>query len=142
MILPVNSLKLKWWFNNCEIINSSQNVLCRVDRDGKCYTGVLCGLGWSSTTEAPILPEHDIELAFDVQFNVEDIVEVSVTYSSRSNGDLTLIWRLHPCNVVSTTAHDVETCLLSSPRYLSFLMPSILPCRMSTPFWLFAAFVL
>ncbi|KAK7805892.1 hypothetical protein U0070_009106 [Myodes glareolus] len=48
----------------------------RVDRDGKCYTGVLCGLGWNSTTEAPILPEHDIELAFDVCFNVEDIVEV------------------------------------------------------------------
>lgn len=49
----------------------------RVDRDGKCYTGVLCGLGWNSTTEAPILPEHDIELAFDVSFSVEDIVEVS-----------------------------------------------------------------
>lgn len=49
----------------------------RVDRDGKCYTGVLCGLGWNSTTEAPILPEHDIELAFDVSFTVEDIVEVS-----------------------------------------------------------------
>lgn len=50
----------------------------RVDREGKCYTGVLCGLGWNSTTEAPILPEHDIELAFDVCFNVEDIVEVRV----------------------------------------------------------------
>lgn len=48
----------------------------RVDRAGKCYTGVLCGLGWNPTTGAPILPEHDIELAFDVQFSVEDIVEV------------------------------------------------------------------
>ncbi|XP_077766893.1 ATP-dependent RNA helicase TDRD9 isoform X5 [Canis aureus] len=50
----------------------------RVDRDGKCYTGVLCGLGWNPTTGAPILPEHDIELAFDVQFNVEDIVEINI----------------------------------------------------------------
>ncbi|XP_059135527.1 ATP-dependent RNA helicase TDRD9 isoform X1 [Peromyscus eremicus] len=50
----------------------------RVDRDGKCYTGVLCGLGWNSTTEAPILPEHDIELAFDVCFDVEDIVEINI----------------------------------------------------------------
>ncbi|KAM4853909.1 ATP-dependent RNA helicase TDRD9 isoform 2-T2 [Thomomys bottae] len=50
----------------------------RVDRDGKCYTGVLCGLGWSPTTEAPILPEHDMELAFDVQFSVEDIVEINI----------------------------------------------------------------
>lgn len=38
---------------------------------------MLCGLGWNPTTEAPVLPEHDIELAFDVQFNVEDVVEVS-----------------------------------------------------------------
>ncbi|XP_069853556.1 ATP-dependent RNA helicase TDRD9 isoform X1 [Dipodomys merriami] len=50
----------------------------RVDRDGKCYTGVLCGLGWSPTTEAPVLPEHDMELAFDVQFSVEDIVEINI----------------------------------------------------------------
>lgn len=33
-------------------------------------------MGWNPTTGAPILPEHDIELAFDVQFSVEDIVEV------------------------------------------------------------------
>nr|XP_042117164.1 ATP-dependent RNA helicase TDRD9 isoform X4 [Peromyscus maniculatus bairdii] len=50
----------------------------RVDRDGKYYTGVLCGLGWNSTTEAPILPEHDIELAFDVCFDVEDIIEINI----------------------------------------------------------------
>ncbi|XP_057589558.1 ATP-dependent RNA helicase TDRD9 [Hippopotamus amphibius kiboko] len=50
----------------------------RVDRDGKCYTGVLCGLGWNPTTGAPILPEHDMELAFDVQFSVEDIVEINI----------------------------------------------------------------
>uniref|UniRef100_A0A8C6IAW1 ATP-dependent RNA helicase TDRD9 n=1 Tax=Mus spicilegus TaxID=10103 RepID=A0A8C6IAW1_MUSSI len=50
----------------------------RVDREGKCYTGVLCGLGWNSATEAPILPEHDMELAFDVRLNVEDIVEINI----------------------------------------------------------------
>ncbi|KAB1277221.1 ATP-dependent RNA helicase TDRD9 [Camelus dromedarius] len=50
----------------------------RVDREGKCYTGALCGLGWSPTTGAPVLPEHDIELAFDVQLGVEDVVEVNI----------------------------------------------------------------
>ncbi|XP_006839667.1 PREDICTED: putative ATP-dependent RNA helicase TDRD9 [Chrysochloris asiatica] len=50
----------------------------RVDPDGKCYTGVLCGLGWNPTTGTPILPEHDIELAFDVQFKVEDIMEINI----------------------------------------------------------------
>ncbi|XP_074250473.1 ATP-dependent RNA helicase TDRD9 isoform X1 [Saimiri boliviensis] len=50
----------------------------RINHDGKCYTGVLCGLGWNPTTGAPILPEHDMELAFDVQFSVEDVVEVNI----------------------------------------------------------------
>ncbi|XP_022431671.1 ATP-dependent RNA helicase TDRD9 isoform X2 [Delphinapterus leucas] len=50
----------------------------RVDRDGKCYTGVLCGLGWNPTTGAPLLPEHDMELAFDVQFSVEDAIEINI----------------------------------------------------------------
>ncbi|XP_055411785.1 ATP-dependent RNA helicase TDRD9 isoform X3 [Bubalus kerabau] len=50
----------------------------RVDQDGRCYTGVLCGLGCNPTTGAPVLPEHDMELAFDVQFSVEDIVEINI----------------------------------------------------------------
>ncbi|XP_068959813.1 ATP-dependent RNA helicase TDRD9 [Petaurus breviceps papuanus] len=50
----------------------------RVDQSGKCYTGALCGLGWNPATGTPILPEHDIELAFDVQLNVEDIVEINI----------------------------------------------------------------
>ncbi|ELK28630.1 Putative ATP-dependent RNA helicase TDRD9 [Myotis davidii] len=50
----------------------------RVDQEGKSYTGVLCGLGWNPTTGAPILPEHDMELAFDVQFSVEDVVEINI----------------------------------------------------------------
>nr|XP_051690899.1 ATP-dependent RNA helicase TDRD9 isoform X2 [Oryctolagus cuniculus] len=50
----------------------------RVDRDGERYTGVLCGLGWNPTTGAPVLPEHDIELAFDVRFRVEDIIEINI----------------------------------------------------------------
>ncbi|XP_016070378.1 PREDICTED: putative ATP-dependent RNA helicase TDRD9 [Miniopterus natalensis] len=54
----------------------------RVDGDGKCYTGVLCGLGWNPTTGAPILPEHDMELAFDVQFSVEDVVEINILRAS------------------------------------------------------------
>lgn len=33
-------------------------------------------MGCNPTTGVPILPEHDMELAFDVQFSVEDIMEV------------------------------------------------------------------
>lgn len=42
-----------------------------------CYTGALCGLGWNSQMQEGILPEHDIELAFDVKFDVEDVTEVT-----------------------------------------------------------------
>uniref|UniRef100_A0A3B4T453 ATP-dependent RNA helicase TDRD9 n=1 Tax=Seriola dumerili TaxID=41447 RepID=A0A3B4T453_SERDU len=47
------------------------------DEERTCYTGALCGLGWNSQTQAGVLPEHDIELAFDVKFDVEDITEIN-----------------------------------------------------------------
>lgn len=50
---------------------------CSTDEDRTCYTGALCGLAWNSQTGEGILPEHDIELAFDVRFDVEDIYEVT-----------------------------------------------------------------
>ncbi|NXS35635.1 TDRD9 helicase, partial [Pomatostomus ruficeps] len=49
----------------------------RVDKSGKYFTGVLCGLGWSQTSGAPLLPENDMELTFDVRFGVEDITEIN-----------------------------------------------------------------
>uniref|UniRef100_A0A8C3J469 ATP-dependent RNA helicase TDRD9 n=1 Tax=Calidris pygmaea TaxID=425635 RepID=A0A8C3J469_9CHAR len=50
----------------------------RVDESGKYYTGVLCGLGWSQTCEAPLLPENDMELAFDVHFGLEDLTKINI----------------------------------------------------------------
>ncbi|XP_004584571.2 ATP-dependent RNA helicase TDRD9 isoform X1 [Ochotona princeps] len=50
----------------------------RVDRAGKRYTGVLCGLGWNAGTGTAVLPEHDLELAFDVRIEVEDIMEINI----------------------------------------------------------------
>ncbi|XP_042655135.1 ATP-dependent RNA helicase TDRD9 isoform X2 [Tyto alba] len=49
----------------------------RVDKSGKYFTGVLCGLGWSQVCGAPLLPENDMELMFDVHFGVEDISEIN-----------------------------------------------------------------
>lgn len=47
--------------------------------EGRTYfTGALCGLGWNSVAQQAVLPEHDIELAFDVKFGIEDIIEVFV----------------------------------------------------------------
>ncbi|NXG46955.1 TDRD9 helicase, partial [Psilopogon haemacephalus] len=50
----------------------------RIDKSGKHFTGVLCGLGWNQTFGAPLLPENDMELTFDVHFGVEDISEINI----------------------------------------------------------------
>ncbi|KAM6069356.1 ATP-dependent RNA helicase TDRD9 isoform 4-T4 [Theristicus caerulescens] len=50
----------------------------RVDKSGKYFTGVLCGLGWSQTCGAPLFPENDMELSFDVRFGVEDVSEINI----------------------------------------------------------------
>ncbi|KAM6311330.1 ATP-dependent RNA helicase TDRD9 [Aegotheles albertisi] len=52
-------------------------VELRVDKSGRHFTGVLCGLGWSQRCGAPVLPENDMELAFDVHFGVRDITEIN-----------------------------------------------------------------
>uniref|UniRef100_A0A3B5A8K9 RNA helicase n=1 Tax=Stegastes partitus TaxID=144197 RepID=A0A3B5A8K9_9TELE len=49
----------------------------RTNEERTCYTGALCGLGCNSQTQETILPEHDIELAFDVKFDVEDVTEIN-----------------------------------------------------------------
>lgn len=50
----------------------------RVDRLGRSFTGVLCGLGWNRSTGTSVLKEHDVELPFDVRFDAEDIVEINI----------------------------------------------------------------
>ncbi|XP_058652261.1 ATP-dependent RNA helicase TDRD9 isoform X2 [Onychostoma macrolepis] len=49
----------------------------RTNEDRTCFTGALCGLGWNSVSQNAVLPEHDIELAFDVKFDIEDITEIN-----------------------------------------------------------------
>uniref|UniRef100_A0A6Q2Y8P3 ATP-dependent RNA helicase TDRD9 n=1 Tax=Esox lucius TaxID=8010 RepID=A0A6Q2Y8P3_ESOLU len=48
----------------------------RSDSDRTSYTGALCGLGWNVHSREAVLPERDMELSFDVRFDVEDITEV------------------------------------------------------------------
>ncbi|KAJ8411736.1 hypothetical protein AAFF_G00153740 [Aldrovandia affinis] len=49
----------------------------RTNEERTCFTGALCGLGWNPLTKEGNLPEHDMELAFDVKFDVEDITEIN-----------------------------------------------------------------
>ncbi|XP_036398195.1 ATP-dependent RNA helicase TDRD9 [Megalops cyprinoides] len=49
----------------------------RTNEERTCYSGALCGLGWNPLTQEAVLPEHDMELAFDVTFDVEDITEIN-----------------------------------------------------------------
>ncbi|NXX90331.1 TDRD9 helicase, partial [Centropus bengalensis] len=50
----------------------------RTDGSRKYFTGALCGLGWSRSRGAPLLPENDMELTFDVHFGMEDITEINI----------------------------------------------------------------
>ncbi|XP_034157962.2 ATP-dependent RNA helicase TDRD9 isoform X1 [Pangasianodon hypophthalmus] len=49
----------------------------RTDEERTCFTGALCGLGSNSDSHEAVLPEHDIEMAFDVKFDVDDIAEIN-----------------------------------------------------------------
>ncbi|XP_067847822.1 ATP-dependent RNA helicase TDRD9 [Heptranchias perlo] len=53
-------------------------VELRTDRLRKRYTGALCGLGWNPITNVPLLEEHDLEVVFDVHFDVNDILEINL----------------------------------------------------------------
>ncbi|XP_008937811.1 PREDICTED: putative ATP-dependent RNA helicase TDRD9 [Merops nubicus] len=66
----------------------------RVDKSGKRFTGVLCGLGWSQTFAAPLLPENDMELTFDVHFGLEDISEINILRTAINK----LLWECELCS--------------------------------------------
>ncbi|XP_053138500.1 ATP-dependent RNA helicase TDRD9 isoform X1 [Hemicordylus capensis] len=50
----------------------------RVDESRRRYIGVLCGLGCNRTLRTPIFPDHDMELAFDVQIDVDDLTQINI----------------------------------------------------------------
>ena len=50
----------------------------RVDEEGKMRTGVLCGLGFNPVTNTSLYPDHDMDIAFDVQITTEDLVRVFI----------------------------------------------------------------
>lgn len=52
----------------------------RCDQDETHISGVICGLGCDETG-APILPDHDIEIAFDVKFGEQDYGMVCLSFA-------------------------------------------------------------
>ena len=48
----------------------------RINKERTRITGAICGLGYIESTGYPILPEHDMEVVFDVEFSKEDIQAV------------------------------------------------------------------
>ncbi|KAJ6661880.1 hypothetical protein lerEdw1_013051, partial [Lerista edwardsae] len=50
----------------------------RIDENRKRYIGALCGLGWHRTLGNAVFPDHDMELAFDVHIDVEDITQINI----------------------------------------------------------------
>ncbi|XP_069772647.1 ATP-dependent RNA helicase TDRD9 isoform X2 [Narcine bancroftii] len=54
----------------------------RTDKLKKRYIGALCGLGWNPRTGTSLLEEHDMEVVFDVHFDVNDILEINLLRST------------------------------------------------------------
>jgi len=53
-----------------------RHFLFRTDPQKQQYTGALVGLGYDEKSNQPLLPDHDIELTFDVDITVDDLVKV------------------------------------------------------------------
>lgn len=49
----------------------------RINKERTKIIGAICGLGYADSTSSAILPEHDMEVAFDVEFSRNDVSDVS-----------------------------------------------------------------
>jgi ATP-dependent RNA helicase TDRD9 len=58
----------------------------RVDLQKSRYIGAICGLGTDPHNGHPILPDHDIELPFDVKIEPVDIVKVRCDGHHKEDG--------------------------------------------------------
>nr|CAD7447198.1 unnamed protein product [Timema bartmani] len=57
----------------------------RVNDTGTKYIGALCGLGYDIDTDMPLFPEHDMEVRFDVEINIQDLQEINMLRFWMSN---------------------------------------------------------
>jgi ATP-dependent RNA helicase TDRD9 len=40
-------------------------------------TGALCGLGFDRITGKPIFPDHDMEVTFDSEITIDDLLDIN-----------------------------------------------------------------
>jgi ATP-dependent RNA helicase TDRD9 len=40
-------------------------------------TGALCGLGFDKLTGQPLFPDHDLEVTFDSEVTIDDLLEIN-----------------------------------------------------------------
>ena len=52
----------------------------RLSKDRKRIIGAICGLGYMESSNVPILPEHDMEVTFDVEFTLNDVQMVCTCF--------------------------------------------------------------
>lgn len=46
---------------------------------GSHYIGALCGLGYNTKTDIPLMAEHDMDIHFDTEITIQDMQIVSIT---------------------------------------------------------------
>lgn len=60
---------------------SQKSFHYRTDPEKSRYTGALCGLGADPRTGYSLSPDHDIEVSFDTNIDVTDLLQVCVISS-------------------------------------------------------------
>jgi hypothetical protein len=63
----------------------SHKLELRVERSSDKYTGCVSGLGTENSHGAPVYPEHDIEVIFDVDIDRKDLEAVNRIRSGMDN---------------------------------------------------------
>ncbi|GFT80946.1 ATP-dependent RNA helicase TDRD9 [Nephila pilipes] len=92
----------------------------RTDKNRTAYIGALCGLGFDALTGKSIYPDHDIEIEFDVEINLDDIREINAIRMGfnllLNNENDTLQYTSNPVNLIHENTRKTVIELLRKKR--------------------------
>ncbi|XP_011664855.1 ATP-dependent RNA helicase TDRD9 isoform X2 [Strongylocentrotus purpuratus] len=92
----------------------------RTDRKMTRLTGLLCGLGWDPVTQAPMLADHDIELAFDTKIRNEDVSKMNglrfAINLALASKDYIAMWGANATHQIQCQARDALIGLFTAKR--------------------------
>lgn len=96
----------------------------RVNEEGTAYTGALCGLGADSHTGQSFFPDHDLEVTFDSEITLQDILNIN-----RLRYWMTVSLYTEPDQEFPTSERNMITCQGKVKQFLFSLLNDPRPSR-------------